>query len=120
MALSTILNEMRVRDNTTFALEPPLSVNNYVLPANTAVNINISDLVDSAGITPRAMIFSCTENFYVLWNGTGATVPSTSITNGTGLEINPAIRRVGANITRFSIIAPSSCVLQIALYSQVN
>jgi hypothetical protein len=120
MALTTRLNEMRVRDNVTFALEPPLSVNNYVLAANTAVNINISDLVDSAGITPKAMIFSCTGNFYVLWNGTGATIPSASVINGTGAEINPAIRRVGANITQFSIISPSACVLQLALYSQVN
>jgi hypothetical protein len=120
MALLTRLNEMRVRDNVTFALEPAVSINNYVLAANTAVNINISDLIDSAGVTPKAMIFSCTGNFYVLWNGTGATVPSASVTNGTGAEINPAIRRVGANITRFSVIAPSACVLQIALYSQVN
>lgn len=120
MALSTRLNEMRVRDNVTFALEPPLSINNYVLAANTAVNINISDLVDSAGITPRAMIFNATGNYYVLWNGTGATVPSSSITNGTGAELMPAIRRIGANITKFSVVSPVACVLTIALYSQVN
>jgi hypothetical protein len=120
MALSTKLNEMRVRDNTTFALEPPLSVNNYVLPANTAVNINISDLVDSAGITPKAMLFSGSANYYVLWNGIDATAPSASIVNGTGAEFMPAIRRVGANITRFSVVSPVDCVLTIALYSQVN
>jgi len=120
MALSTKLNELRVRDNTSYALTPANSINNYVLAANTAVDINMSALADSTGILPTAMIFSCTGNFYVLWNGTGATVPSSSVINGTGAELNPAIRRIGQAITKFSVIAPTACVLQIALYSQIN
>ena len=120
MALLTILNELRVRDNTTFALTPPKSVNTYVLAANTAVNINVSDLIDSAGIRPAALMFQSTGTFFIQWNATGAAIPGTSITDGTGLEIDPTTRRIGADITSFSLVSAAGCVVSIALYSQIN
>ena len=120
MALTTKLNQMSVKDNSTFALTPPLSVNNYLLIANTPVNINMIDLVDVSGLAPSALLFSCTGNFYVLWNGTNATVPSATVTTGAGSELNPAVRHVGAAITNFSVVASSNCVLTLAIYSIFN
>lgn len=120
MALSTTINQMSVKDNATFALSPPLSVNNYVLTANVAVNITIANITDANGIKPSALLFSCTGNFYVLWNGTGATVPAVSITTGAGLELNPAVRHIGAVTTQFSVVAPVDCVLTLAIYSTFN
>lgn len=120
MALTTATNEFRVRDNNTFALSPAKSINAYQLVANTPVNINVSDLTDANSKKANALIFSCTGNFYILWNGSNAAVPSSNITDGTAPELNPSVRRLGGNITQFSIVAPANCVLTLSIFTLIN
>lgn len=120
MALSTITNELRIRDNTTFALTPPTSINAYKLVANTAVNISVSALVDANSKNANALLFSSTGKFYVLWNGTGAAVPSSSITDGTAPELNPEVRRIGGGMTQFSIVAPADCIVTMSIFTLNN
>lgn len=120
MALSTPVSQMNVRDNATFALVPPSSVNAYKLVANTAQNINVSALTGSNGITATALVFSCNADFYVLWNGTGAAVPAANILTGASPELNPTIRHIPASITSFSLVAPADCILTVSIFYLLN
>lgn len=121
MALSTVVNNLQVRDNATFAMTPATSINNYVLTANTPVNITVSDLVDANGIQPNTITFGFTADIYVKWNGTGAAVPSgLGTTNGTGVEFNPVIRKISGSITQFSIVSASNCIVTLSLFQLSN
>lgn len=120
MALSVNVQPLCIRDNTTFGLTPPTAINDYVLSANVAVDITVSDLVGANGITPNYLVFAANADFYVKWNGTGAAVPSVSITNGTGVELNPSVRKIGAGIATFSIVSPTACIVQIGLFALPN
>ena len=120
MALTTTTNEMRVRDNATYALTPAKSINNYVLAANTPVNINISALVDANGKNANVLIFSATADFYVKWNGSNAAVPSSNATDGAGVELNPTVRRIGGDITQLSLVSATTCIISMSIFTLIN
>jgi hypothetical protein len=62
------------------------------------------------------VVFSANQDFYVRWNGTAA-IPVADVTDGTGSELNPTVRRVVAGKT-FSIIgSAASTVVTMAFYS---
>lgn len=115
MALTTETQLLQVQEAQGFALNCPSSVISRSLIANTAVNISVSDLADSNGILPTYLNFSGNGNFYVLWNGTGASVPG-NISDGTAPELNPSVRKITNGITQFSIVAPVDMILTISLY----
>lgn len=120
MALATITNEMSIRDNVTFALTPPNSINAYKLVANTAIDISVSALVDANAKKANVLLFNSTGKFYVKWNGTGATVPAASITDGTAPELTPTVRRIGGGMTQFSIVAPADCIVTMSIFTLNN
>lgn len=120
MTLSVSINRMQIRDNSTFAMIPPAAINNYKLAANTPVNIFISDLGDENGLVPNVLSFACDANFFVGWNKEDVVVPAAHITNGEGLELDPGVRKIGANITKFSVVSASNCQLQIGLFVLEN
>jgi hypothetical protein len=120
MPLAVNVQPLSIRDNTTFGLTPPTAINNYVLAANTPVNITVSDLEGANGLVPNYLVFAANADFYVKWNGSGAAVPSTSITDGSGVELNPSVRKIGAGITSFSIVSATSCIVQIGLFALPN
>lgn len=113
MALSTTNTPLQIVGDSF--INPPASIQNLVLVASTAQDITLSNWVDAAGHPAYLLNFACTGNFYVKWNGTGAAVPSVNVTNGTGVELNPAQRLLGG-ITSMSIVAPADCVLTISIY----
>jgi len=117
MALTTNTNSLQVDNNSNFALSPPTSVVAYVLAANVAVDITLAtDFVDAVGKKPARAIFSATKEFYVKWNGAGATVPSANITNGSSEELNPGVRNL-TPINTLSIVSPVACVVTISLFT---
>ena len=120
MALTTNLTPLSIRENTSFAMVPPQSVIGLVLQANVAVDIDIADLEGANGVTPNVLNFASTTNFYLGWNTTGLAVPVSNILDGSAPELNPSVRKIGANITSFSIVAPSAGYVQIALFSINN
>lgn len=120
MPLSVNVQPLSIRDNTTFGLTPPTAINNYVLEANTPVDIDISDLEGANVISPNYLVFAANADFYVKWNGTGAAVPSSNITDGTGVELNPSVRKIGAGITSFSMVSATACIVQIGLFALPN
>ena len=119
MALSTVTNQLQVRDNATFALTPAKSINAYKLVANTAINVAVSALVDANTKNANCVIFSCNADFYVLWEGDNAAVPAGSILTGLSPELNPTIRRI-AGLTKFSIVAPADCILTMSMFTLQN
>lgn len=120
MALSVNVQSLTIRDNITFGLTPPTAVNNYVLTANTPVNITVSNLTGANGLVPNYFVFASNADFWVKWNGSGATVPSSTVTDGTGLELNPSVRRIGAGVTSLSIVSATACIVQIGLFALPN
>lgn len=63
----------------------------------------------------RFVLFSSTCNFYVNPNGTAA-VPAADVTDGTGSELNPAAYYWTTPPTSLSMIAPTACVVTMAIY----
>lgn len=120
MALSVNVQPLVIRDNETFALTPPTAINNYVLSANTAVDVTVSNLTGANGLVPNYFVFASTGDFWIKWNGSSAAVPSVTVTNGSGLELNPSVRKIGAGITSFSIVSASACIVQIGLFALPN
>lgn len=106
---------IQVEERTGFALQPSASQIALVLTANTAVNVSIADLEDTAGNLPTYLNFAGNGIFYVKWNGTGATVPATTDLTGEAPEITPSLRKIGG-ISSFSVVAPDAAVVQIGLY----
>lgn len=115
MALTTETQLLQVQEAQGFAVNCPSSVIALALSADTPVDIDLTDLEDATGALPTYAIFSATGNFYVLWNDTGAAVPTTDLT-GAAPELNPSVRKLTNSITQFSVVAPASCELTIALY----
>lgn len=67
------------------------------------------------------IVFSCVTStgaaasFWADFNGTAA-IPSTDITDGSGCEVNPAVRYV-KGVTTISLIAPAACIVTMAVYT---
>jgi hypothetical protein len=90
-------------------LFPPKYVNAYVLTGGSAATtINVPT-------GARVALFNSTGNFYVNWLAS-ASVPSTSITDGSGPELNPIARDI-SGYGSFSLVAPSDCIVTIAYFS---
>ena len=92
------------------ALTPPLSdtVNDYALAANTAQSVSWPSGANYA-------IISASAAYWVGAAGQTATVPSTSITNGTGAAQSPAqISRFSDS--SFSIISATAQEISVSFY----
>lgn len=90
----------------TFALRPSY-INNYILAANTSKTVTVPDGAHYA-------IFSATNDIWVEINGTVA-VPSGDVTDGTGSELNPVIRRVNPGDS-IGVISEYATLLSVAFY----
>lgn len=94
--------------------QAPLYVDNIVLVAGVAQTV-------TAPVGSAHVIMSCTDNFFVRWNGGAASVPGVNVTNGDGSEINPLGRYIGQSTSgaqkTFSVIAPNDCVLALAYHT---
>lgn len=63
-------------------------------------------------------VFSFTHDVFVRYGGSSivVTVPETSITNGSGPELNPAARRIPDGVTHIALISPENCAGSISFY----
>lgn len=63
----------------------------------------------------RFLLFSADGDFFARYDGSAATIPSTEIADGTGSEINPAMRYV-ARVASVSLISSVARVITICAY----
>jgi hypothetical protein len=61
------------------------------------------------------MLFSATGDFYVRCDGSAATIPAATVTNGTASFLNPVEREVN-ELASFSIIMAAGVIVTIAWY----
>lgn len=107
---------IQVNESKGFALLASASNVILRLAANTAQNILISDLADVDGNLPTFLNFNAVGgDFYIVWQGTNAAIPSSNQLAGTSGEFNPALRRVGS-YTQFSIVSASAMSVGIGLF----
>lgn len=82
------------------------------------VNVYIFNAADIKVITPPngafAVGFSSTGNFFVNFNGFVAS--GSGKTDGSGDELNPTTRYLGAEVPNFSIYAPAAITVSVAFY----
>ena len=95
-----------VAGDQTFAVKQGY-VNNYVLTANTNTAVTVPTGASYA-------VFSATVDIWVNIGGTAA-VPSTNVTDGTGSDLNPTIRRVESGGT-IGVISEYAAKVSIAFY----
>lgn len=102
------LKNFRVDLDHRNALDYPLYVDARVLAANTAETVTIPS-------NAKYVVFSATPAlFYVNYQGTAA-APAADVTDGTGSELNPDVRYLGA-LTNFSIVAPATTIVTMCFY----
>lgn len=84
--------------------------NTFALPMDSADSNNKIDLIaDTIKLVPvpagtRAILFNSTSDFYA-HIGSGTIVQSGDITDGTGPQLNPVMRYIGAGITSMALMA---------------
>lgn len=91
----------------TFALRPSY-VNNYVMTADSSKSITVPDGANYA-------IFSATNDIWVEIDGTVAVPEIGDVTDGTGSELNPIIRRVSPGDT-IGVISQYDTLLSVSFY----
>lgn len=122
--MPTIRN-LEILSEKAFAMRAPAYVDSKILTANTAATFTVPPLANFA-------VFSADANFYAAYIGGSANSPysttavaaaSTNISDGTGNELNPTIRFVGAlmsdatrEISGISVLSPSTCHIAVAYY----
>lgn len=95
-------------DEFFFAPAPATQIDAVVLAANTAETYTIPT-------GARFLLFSADGDFYVRYAGTAA-IPAADITNGSGSELNPAMRYV-KSLSSISIIAPLDTIVTVCAYA---
>ena len=90
----------------TFSIPTPDSVNGVVLAADTAESITVP-------ADAKFGIFSATADFYASYTGTAVVITDT--TDGTGHELNPVARSLGAGDT-ISVISGEACNITVSFY----
>lgn len=115
MTVSNALCNMDIQDNFSFATKPSTNYQNIVLVAGAAQNFTLANWADPNGKIPTVLAFASDGNFFVKWRGTGATIPVSTIVDGSGMELNPSIRKV-LDVSTFSLIAPANTNVTIGLY----
>lgn len=90
----------------TFCIPTPDSVNGVVLAAGVAESITIPS-------GAKYVIFSSTADFYANYSTTAAVITDT--TDGTGSELNPVARTLGAADT-ISVISEGACNITASFY----
>jgi len=115
-AYATVSNPLEIsvdKRNPINAIHQSAHIDVRVLAAATAESHTVPTGADY-------VIFSCVTStgaaasFWADFNGTAA-VPTDDITDGSGCEVNPAVRTV-AGVTTISLIAPSACIVTMAFY----
>ena len=89
---------------------PPMTswVDNRVLAAGVAETVTVPANCDF-------IIFGSNAIFYLRYGGTAA-IPGADVTDGTGVEVQPAARMVVPAAT-FSLIAPANTIVSLACYN---
>ena len=93
--------------------------NTYAIGGCDTINVYYGDAAAATFTAPtgaKFVLFSATDNFYVRWEGSNAAIPSADVTNGTGSECSPVIRKVVDGET-FSIIAAADVIVTMSWYS---
>jgi hypothetical protein len=93
----------------TSALDPSDSIHEVSIAATTA-----QALIVPTGA--KFVMFSASDDFYVRYDGTAATIPSSATWASGSVELNPAVRIVAGGQT-ISVIAPVACVIIATFYS---
>ena len=82
-------------------------VNNYVLTASTNKAVTVPSGANYA-------VFAADADIWVKVGGVAA-IPATDVTDGTGSELNPAVRRVDSGAT-IGVISGSAAKVSITFY----
>lgn len=106
LALAVDPAQIRVQIPIEYPTLTP-TVYNQVLAANVAETFTVPAKCD-------LIIFGQSAIFYLRSGGTAA-VPAADVTDGTGSEISPAVRRVTPGDT-FSLVAPAATIISLACY----
>lgn len=93
----------------TSALDPSDSMYQVSIAASTAQSLTVPT-------GARFIVFSASDDFYVRYDGTAATVPSSATWTTGDVELNPAVRIVSGGQV-ISVIAPAACVIIGTFYS---
>lgn len=97
----------------------PRAVEHFFALPQSDINVAFAAAGVAEAITIPAgsthVAFSATSDFYMRFNATAA-VPSADVTDGTGSELNPTVRRLqlgdnSAPVTSISVIAPVACIV---------
>lgn len=91
---------------STMSIPTSTDINGALLAANTAETITIPT-------GSRFAIFNATANFYANYVGTATVMIDTS--DGTGSELNPTVRTLGASDT-ISVISSEVCYITVTFY----
>ena len=106
------MRHMEVLGVNGLALRAPDYVDTRVFAAATAE----AHAVPTGGVY---VVFKANVDFYVRYNaaasGTAAAVPAADVTDGSGCEMNPAIRFIGG-IAELSIIPSGAGIVTMAFY----
>jgi len=90
-----------------------------VFPGAGNASDNIPTYTDANGATwyPNFVVIGAPggTNFYCSMSGTAA-VPSSSIGNGSGSELNPLIRQIPRGTTAISIAVSGACVITLSYF----
>lgn len=115
-AFATVAEPLEVasdKKNPIHAIQQSSHIDVRVLAAGVAESHSVPG-------DAKYVIFSCATSsgnaasFWADFNGTAA-IPTGDITDGSGCEVNPAVRFVG-NITTISVISPTDCIVTMAFY----
>jgi len=98
----------------SFAVEQSPYIDNRVLAATTAESHTVPTDTDS-GLKARYVLFSANGDFWCKMGGTAA-IPAADVTDGSGSEVNPALRKIPDGITSIGLIAPSACVVTMQFF----
>lgn len=113
MAFASLLENIQVKDNNTYAIKPSLNINGYLLTAGVAKTITFP--ADANTAKPNYANFTSNGIFYARWDGSAATIPLADTADSAGSEAAPGFRLI-EGLTTVSVIAPVDTVLTISYY----
>lgn len=90
-----------------------------ITPTDTFYEVSIAASTNQQLTAPagsKFALFSGNGDFYVRYDGTAATVPSSSTWTTGNQELNPGVRKCAAGDT-FDVIAPTACKITVSFYS---
>ena len=107
--MTTVVTPIGVSKDGLFAIDALAYKHHRVLAANTVETFAVPT-------DAKFVLFSCTADFYVDFAATAA-VPSADVTDGSGVDLNPTVRRLNG-VTNISVISESGCKLTMIFFRE--